>query len=183
MIILDIFKYFAQFPLKDGVLRLFSNGKSQMVGYSSLLASIIEMPKHSRIQSLTGFVFGPDEDTIKMQIDKCEGYILFVDYGEINSSTDSKNSIQNNWKMAFTVMGKITGGSDPVEYALHSESTLSIAKNILSMIHSDQAESSWLKELSKSYYLAPFEHKGWSCRGWSVVFDREAADMLNIKNL
>lgn len=183
MIILDIFKYFAQFPKKENVLKLFSNGKSSLPGYSELLAFITNMTVHSRIPSLTGFVFGADEEVIKMQVDKCEGFILFVDYGEINAGTDSRNSIQNNWKMAITIMGKLSSEVDPVENALNSESALSIARSILSMMLADQTECSWLKELSKSYYLAPFDHKGWSCHGWSVVFEREGADMLNLKNL
>jgi len=183
MIIQDIFKYFAQFPVKANVLKLFANGKSSLAGYGELMTFITNMAIHTRIPSLTGFVFGSDEEVIKLQIDKCAGNIMFVEYGEINAGTDNRNSIKNNWKMAFTIMAKQSTDADPIEVALNSESTLSIARSILSMMLADQTECSWLKELSKSYYLAPFDHKGWSCHGWSVVFEREGADMLNLKNL
>lgn len=181
MIILDIFKYFARFPQKENVLKVFTNGKSSLSGYALLKEYVTSMTDHSRINNLTGFIFGSDQDSIKMQIDKINGYLLFVEYGEINAGTDQRNSIKNNWKMAFTIMGKQSTDADPVEVAIHAEETLSIARSILSMMIVDQSECSWLKELSKSYYLAPFDHKGWFCHGWSVVFEREGADMLNLK--
>lgn len=182
MNVIDIFKYFASFPLKSAVDKIFSNGKSTITGYAELRTEISNLAVHSRIADIKGFVFGSDEDFINLQVSKMNDTFLFLEYGELNSSKDNKNSISNSWPIAVSILKKLDNERDPVEFALNSNSTLSIIRAMLIAMTEDQSTFSWLKYLSDNYEIVPLNHKKWSAYGWTLLFKMEGADLLNVKN-
>ena len=183
MIILDLFKYFAQFPERQAVLDLFFSNRSGLSGYGSLKTYVETMPVHSRIESITGFAFGENEASVKRHVLDLTGTFMYVDFGDLSTSRDQRNSIRNTFKVAVTVAMKTGGSLDAVEYAIASDETMKLVQSLLQMMNADQSESSWLKELSNQYEIVPFDAPEWQSHGWSILFDRVGADMLNIKKL
>lgn len=183
MILLDVFKYFAKFPLRKAVQDAFASGKSSFSGYDPIKAYVEEMSEHSIFPSITGFIIGADEESVLKQLNSVNGTFMFFDYGEIGASKDARNCIQNSWVLAITIANKLSTDCDIIEFALNSDLMLSFIRDILVKIELDQKEKPWLKELSNSYQLVPFNVKERNSHGWTLVFTREGADMLNIKNL
>lgn len=181
--IISIFQYFAQFPLRAGVLSLFANGRSDMHQYDTLLASLSNATIHSRIPEIQHYVFGQDYESVKSRIDQISGTYLFIDYGDIDSSRDKNNSISDTVKMAATIACKISSKSDLVEQAIVSSDTLQLANQLRALMHRDQSSHPWLKELSDHQEVVPFVSKEFSSVGWSIIFTREAADMFDLKSL
>lgn len=183
MRVTDIFKYFAAFPTKSEVLKIFSNGKSSLGSYDDLKAYIQDLTDQKNISGLNGFVFGSEEENLNTQISRQRDNFLFIEYGDISSSRDQRNSISNSWNIAISVLSKIDSGRDPVEFMLKSEESLQIIIEMLRFVDTDQNSVSWLKYIANNYELAPFSHKAWSAYGWTILAKIEGADLLNIKNL
>ena len=78
------FLYFAQYPAKDGVLAMFTNGSGDMPGYNTLVKALKALPESSRIPEIANYVYGQSFDELKQRIDKLVGSFLFVDYGEMD---------------------------------------------------------------------------------------------------
>lgn len=96
--ILDVFKYYAQFPKLEGVKEIFANGKSEYPLYTQLEDYIDNMSSHSLIPEIDGYVFGQSYDDVKAQIGKLTGSYLFVDFGSFTSNRGSTvNSIQETF--------------------------------------------------------------------------------------
>jgi hypothetical protein len=181
--ILDILKYFAKYPTRAAVIAAFSNGRSDFSTYATLMAYINNMSDHSRLPDVKGFVFGENYDAVKAHIHQLTEIYLYVDYGELNSSRDAKNAIHDVFKMGATIAMKIPNNYDQIECALASEQCLTIIRDMVRLILADQKEIPWLKEIGTDYTIVPFDAKEFSSYGWTLLFERKGADMLNIKNL
>lgn len=79
MVILDTLKYFAQFPSREGVYSMFTNGSSSSFpAYSEVQQYIAALPQ-ARIPDISGFVFGQSFDHVKRRIDALTGtYLLWT---------------------------------------------------------------------------------------------------------
>ena len=53
----DQFLYFAQYPSRDGVLAMFTNGSSDFPGYNDLVASLRSLPDESRVPEIANYVY------------------------------------------------------------------------------------------------------------------------------
>lgn len=183
MIVIDTIKYFAKFPAKEWVLKAFASGKSPVSGYAQLKAEITAMTEHSLIPEIEGFIIGADIEDVKKSIDNQSGVFMFFDYGELSSSRTQQNSIENRWSCSITIANKMNAECDTLEFGINSDNMLSLAQRLLAKMNTDQEHCSWLRTLSQNYTLIPFDVKQLSAYGWSILFEREGADMLNIKNL
>lgn len=183
MIILETLRYLAKFPLRESMLKAFSSGKSSVPGYSAFKDYVSTMPVHSVIPEIKGFVVGADIDDVKAKIENQDGVFMFFDYGELASSRDSKNTINDRWQCSITIANKMDGERDTLEFAINSDNMQAICRQILCLMLEDQQRCSWLKQLGTNYSLVPFDVKPLSAYGWSILFEREGADMLNVKNL
>lgn len=183
MIILDTIKYFAKFPDRQSVLKAFTSGKSSISGYAALKDYVTQMSEHSLLPSIKGFIIGSDIEDVKNRIEAQTDIFLFFDYGEISSNINQKNTIENSWTCSVTIANKMNEESDTLEFGLNSDNMLTIAKDVLAQMYSDQQQTPWLKNLGQNYRIVPFDVKQLSAYGWSILFEKEGADMLNIKNL
>lgn len=179
--IFQIFKYYAQFPDLKGVISLFANGKSDIPAYIALRDEIQNIPTHSRIPEIKHYVFGQSYDSVKSRIDQISGTYLFLEFGEIESIRDRRNSIQDTFDLAVTIASKIQTTSDLVEQAIISQQTLGLIHQLRTLQHEDQARQSWLKEISDRHTIVPFVAREFASLGWTIVFKREGADLLNLK--
>lgn len=123
--ILDLFRYFARFPKKEGVVSMFANGSSDFIQYAELLEYAKNLPEPI-MPKLENLVFGQSYDYVKKRVDNITGNYLFVDFGEFTSSRDARNSIIDQQKLAVTIAMKVSDSADMVETAIVSEMTLSL---------------------------------------------------------
>lgn len=181
--ILDVFKYYAQFPRLEGVLGIFANGESDLPLYMQLKEYIHAMPLHSRIPEIDNYVFGQSYDDVKSQIGKLTGSYLFVDFGSVMSTRDQRNSLQESFELAITIASKIPDTADLVEIAIITDRLLQLINKLRACQISDRTKHPWLKELSDKHNITPFVAPEFSSIGWTIIFTREGTDILNVKEL
>lgn len=181
--ILDVFKYYAQFPKLEGVKEIFANGEGASPLYAQLKEYMDNMPVHSRIPEIDGYVFGQSYDDVKAHIGKLTGSYLFVDFGSVLSNRDQRNSIQETFELAVTIASKIPAATDLVEIAITTDRLLRLTNKLRAFQINDRAKHPWMKELSNKHSIIPFVAPEFSSIGWTITFAREGADMLDVKEL
>jgi hypothetical protein len=180
--ILELLKYFARFPKKEGVVSMFTNGSSNFYQYAELLKHIIDLPEPI-IPELENFVFGQSYDYVKKRVDNITGNYLFVDFGEFTSSRDACNSMLDRQKLAATIAMKVSDAADMVETAIASEITLSLLAKLRQrlILDSRSEELSWLDKVSESHDIIPFVSSEFKSIGWTMMFTSTAADLFGVK--
>lgn len=177
----DQFLYFAQYPSKDGVRAILTNGASDFPGYNDLAESLDKLPNVSRLPEIANYVYGQSFEELKQRIDKLVGSFLFVDYGELNMSADGRNSYQVTQRIAITVASKMTNRADAAEYMLASDSTLRLLSKIHAWMIADaeEGELDWISrgELDKAEII-PFVASELSSVGWTLMLNCIAPDTL-----
>jgi len=180
------FLYFAQYPAKDGVLAMFTNGSGDTPGYNALVKALKALPESSRVPEIANYVYGQSFDELKQRIDKLVGSFLFVDYGEMDMLASQPGSFRISQRMAVTVAFKMPNSADAAEYMLASDATL----RLLSQVHAwliadaDAGNIDWLSrsELDKAE-IVPFVATELSSAGWTLMLSCVAPDTLNTHTL
>ena len=175
------FLYFAQYPSKEGVRAILTNGASDFPGYNDLAESLDKLPNVSRLPEIANYVYGQSFDEFRQLIDKLVGSFLFVDYGELNMSADGRNSYQVTQRIAITVASKMTNRADAAEYMLASDSALRLLSKIHAWMIADaeEGELDWISrgELDKAEMI-PFVATELSSVGWTLMLNCVAPDTL-----
>lgn len=182
----DQFLYFAQYPAKEGILAMFTNGSSEFPGYNDLVATLRDLPNVSRVPEIANYVYGQSFDELKQRIDKLVGSFLFVDYGEVDMQGDGRNSYQCTQRMAVTVANKMTNRADAGEYMLASDEML----RLLSKVHAwlladaDAGNIDWLSrgDLDKAEII-PFVASELYSVGWTMMISCIGPDTLGTHDL
>lgn len=184
--ILNQFLYFAQYPSKEGIRAILTNGSSDFPGYNELTEALDNLPDMSRIPEIANYVYGQSFDELKQRIDKLAGSFLFVDYGELNMLADGRNSYQITQRIAITVANKMTNRADAAEYMLASDATLRLLSRVHAWMLADaeQGNIEWLSrgELDKAEII-PFVATELSSIGWTLMLSCIAPDTLGIHYL
>ena len=179
--ILNQFLYFAQYPSKEGIRAILTNGSSDFPGYNELAEALDNLPDMSRIPEIANYVYGQSFDELKQRIDKLAGSFLFVDYGELNMLADGRNSYQITQRIAITVANKMTNRADAAEYMLASDATLRLLSRVHAWMLADaeQGNIEWLSrgELDKAEII-PFVATELSSIGWTLMLSCIAPDTL-----
>ena len=140
----------------------------------------------SRLPEIANYVYGQSFDELKQRIDKLVGSFLFVDYGELNMSTDGRNSYQITQRIAITVASKMTNRADAAEYMLASDNTLRLLSEIHAWMIADAEEGNidWISrgELDKAEMI-PFVASELSSVGWTLMLSCVAPDTLGTHRL
>ncbi len=182
----DQFLYFAQYPSKEGIRAILTNGSSDFPGYNDLSDSLDHLPDVSRIPEIRNYIYGQSFDELKQRIDKLVGSFLFVDYGELNMSADGRNSYQVTQRIAITVANKMTNRADAAEYMLASDNTLRLLSEIHAWMIADAEEGNidWVSrgELDKAEFV-PFVATELSSVGWTLMLSCVAPDTLSTHRL
>jgi hypothetical protein len=180
--LINLFLFFSRFADAQGVTGLFTRGRSEMPGYDALMKLAADIPSDNRMPDMD-YVFGANFDAVATRVAAIKDYYLFVDYGEIECSTDKSNRMQESARIAVTVARRMKDFSgDMVEHLLASEECLCRLTSIRRTLIKEQAPHPWLKDLSRSHTLSPFLSKELSSIGWSLLFTREAYDSFGVKS-
>ena len=182
MIILDLLKFFSAFPDRDGVLDLFANGQSSLPGYRELQRFVHLLPA-PLIPEIKYLVFGQSLEAVKSRVAKIGGTYMFVDFGEFSCQRDRQNNIKDTQRMAVTIAAKRGNAADCVEEALLSDLTLRLANEVRARMLTAPTQATWLQYLADSHTIVPFESKELTSLGWSIMFNIEASDWFDFKQL
>ena len=179
------FLYFAQYPSKDGVLAMFTNG-SGTPDYDALVKALKALPESSRVPEITNYVYGQSFDELKQRIDKLVGSFLFVDYGEMDMLGSQPGSFRISQRMAVTVACKMPNHADAAEYMLASDTTLRLLTKVHAWLiaDADAGNIDWLSrsELDKAE-IVPFVATELSSPGWTLMLSCSAPDTLDTHTL
>lgn len=180
--ILDLLKYFARFPKKEGVVSMFANGSSDFLQYAELLGYVRNLPEPV-MPGLENLVFGQSYEYVKRRVDNITGNYLFVDFGEFTSSRDTHNSILDSQKLAATIAMKVSDSADMVETAIASEITLSLLAELRKrlILDSRSEDLPWLDKISAGHDIIPFVSPELKSIGWTLMFSSSAADLFETK--
>lgn len=186
IMIKEQFLYFAQFPNREGVSAILTNGTSEFPDYERLVQDLNSLPRSARVPEIENYVYGQSFDELKQRIDKLIGSFLFVDYGELDMQGDGRNSFQVSQRLAVTVACKMSNRADVAEYMLASDTTL----RLLSRVHAwmladaDAGNVDWLSRgtLDKAEII-PFVATELHAIGWTLMMNCSAADTLGTHDL
>ena len=182
----DQFLYFAQYPSKEGVRAILTNGSSDFPGYNELVEALDKLPDMSRIPEIANYIYGQSFDELKQRIDKLVGSFLFVDYGELNMLDDGRNFYQITHRIAITVANKMTNRADAAEYMLASDATLRLLSKVHAWMLADAEAGNieWLSrgELDKAEII-PFVATELSSVGWTLMLSCTSPDSLGTHQL
>lgn len=187
--ILDLIKYFAKFPTKAGLLKMFVRGESSLPAYASLLAYINALPDESVMPEIENYVVASSLDKVKGFVSGFYGVqtYLMLDYGEISSMPDERDSLQDNMRLAVTVACHLDNNADLVEDNIASDITLGIANRLRAHVMADsrnQALGHGIKNIiGGAHQIVPFESKELQSVGWTIAFSLDATDLLDVSEL
>lgn len=177
------FLYFAQYPSRNGILAMFTNGTSHFEGYNTLVAELSQLPQTSRVPEIDNYVYGQSFEELQARIDKCIGSFLFVDYGEMSMTANNHNTYELTQRLAVTVAFKMPNRSDAAEHMLASDKTLSLLSKVHAamLADADKGNIEWLSrgELSRAEYV-PFVATELHSVGWTLMLSCIAPDTLQI---
>lgn len=177
------FLYFAQYPSRNGILAMFTNGTSHFESYNTLVAELSQLPQTSRVPEIDNYVYGQSFEELQARIDKCIGSFLFVDYGEMSMTANHHNTYELTQRLAVTVAFKMPNRSDAAEHMLASDKTLSLLSKVHAamLADADKGNIEWLSrgELSRAEYV-PFVATELHSVGWTLMLSCIAPDTLQI---
>lgn len=177
------FLYFAQYPSRNGILAMFTNGKSHFESYNTLVAELSQLPQTSRVPEIDNYVYGLSFEELQARIDKCIGSFLFVDYGEMSMTANNHNTYELTQRLAVTVAFKMPNRSDAAEHMLASDKTLSLLSKVHAamLADADKGNIEWLSraELARAEYV-PFVATELHSVGWTLMLSCIAPDTLQI---
>lgn len=177
------FLYFAQYPSRNGILAMFTNGTSYFESYNTLVAELSQLPQTSRVPEIDNYVYGQSFEELQARIDKCIGSFLFVDYGEMSMTANNHNTYELTQRLAVTVAFKMPNRSDAAEHMLASDKTLSLLSKVHAamLADADKGNIEWLSrgELSRAEYV-PFVASELHSVGWTLMLSCIAPDTLQI---
>lgn len=177
------FLYFAQYPSRNGILAMFTNGTSHFESYNTLVAELSQLPQTSRVPEIDNYVYGQSFEELQARIDKCIGSFLFVDYGEMSMTANNHNTYELTQRLAVTVAFKMPNRSDAAEHMLASDKTLSLLSKVHAamLADADKGNIEWLgrAELARAEYV-PFVATELHSVGWTLMLSCVAPDTLQI---
>lgn len=177
------FLYFAQYPSRNGILAMFTNGTSHFESYNTLVAELSQLPQTSRVPEIDNYVYGQSFEELQARIDKCIGSFLFVDYGEMSMTANNHNTYELTQRLAVTVAFKMPNRSDAAEHMLASDKTLTLLSKVHAamLADADKGNIEWLSrsELAQAEYV-PFVASELHSVGWTLMLSCIAPDTLQI---
>ncbi len=185
--LLDLFKYFAQFPEREGIERgIATKGESCMPEYEKVLGEIAEMPMGTVVHGIDNYVYGQSFDELKQRIDKLVGSFLFVDYGEVDMQGDGKRSFECTQRIAVTVAMKLPSTADMLERIISNDRTLQMLSKIHSRIMADAETDQlyWMdRDSVENCEIVPFVSAELQSYGWTLLLSAKGMDILDTHRL
>lgn len=169
--ILELLKYYAKFPKREGVLNMFASGRSDMPEYEAVKKDIEALTEHSLL-SIEGMILAANFDAMKSELDRTKAdSVLMIDWGEITSQKE-KLTLVDSWKIAVTVMYKLGKKDDLVEQAILYDRAMRTISDIRDIMRKDKERVTWMKEIGDTSTASPFCSPEFGMVGWTLIFER-----------
>lgn len=181
--LLDLFKYFATFPKREGVLKGIANkGESSMPEYQEMVTAINDLPGEGTVPEIENYVYGQSFEELKERLSKLTGSFIFVDYGEVDMKSDGIRSFECTQRIAVTVAMKLPATHDMMERMIANERTLQMLGKVHAHMMAD-AEMGilyWMDRNSvENCEMVPFVSAELQSYGWTLMIDATGADLLD----
>ena len=185
--ILDLFKYFAKFPMVENVTKgIATKGKSDMSEYEKVLAELGGMTDCNLVPELQNYVYGQSFDELKTRIANLTGSFLFVDYGEVDMQGDGRRNFECTQRIAVTVAQKLPSTADMLERLIVNDRTLQMLSKVHARMMAD-AEMDMLywmdRESVENCEIVPFASAELQSYGWTLMLSAKAPDILDTHRL
>ncbi|MFR1241144.1 MAG: hypothetical protein ACLSDJ_08435 [Butyricimonas faecihominis] len=170
----DVLEYFARFPERDAVIRMFNKGKSNYPVYGKLLDKIQNAPKeeHSLFPEIEDFIFDVTEETVIKKIDSIGGIFLFVDYGDIRTEELFPVKVrQNVFTLALTIAKRVNERDfDNIERLIIADEMYVLLQRIIEIMRKDT--NPFMKRVTFPLSSTPaISRSVLQSVGWTVKFD------------
>lgn len=176
-ILKDIFLYMSQFVPKAAVCKLFVLGSGK--GYDSLRREAMTAPDHNRIEHITDFIFGIDDEAVRKRISAVTGLYMFVDYSTISSSISTIDVKTDSFRLAVTVAHPTPEDQDQATELLWQDRALSVMRCIRRQMRDDFDRQKAVFWLEFPTTIQPFvAHQLANSIGWTMEFDVRGIDMV-----
>lgn len=178
----DTFKYFAKYPLMEGVMKNFQrSAASPADAYDIYKASIAAISPNSLISGLTDYIFGADIMAVRQRIESTTGYYLFIDYGNIYSSElEPMKTQQEEFVISITIAKKSQPDDiDPVQEMIIADTTMSMLSQLKDLVKADAKTNHFLKYLTFPADITPwFAPDLFNSIGWTMTFKVTGYSMI-----
>lgn len=185
--LLELFRYFAKFPLCDNAMKgIATKGESNMPEYAKTLEELTTMGEHSLIPEIEHYVYGQSFDELKERLSKLTGSFLFADYGEMDMQEDGRRSLQCTQRIAVTVAFRLSSNADMLERIICSDRSLQMVSKIHAqmMADSEQGRLEWMErdDLDRAEYV-PFVSAELQSYGWTLMLSVMGSDILDVHEM
>lgn len=177
MLLQDIFIYFAKYLTETAVAKAF-NKSAAGPDYEAFRKKALAAAQ-GLFPAISDYVFGVDEELVKRKISQVKDTYLFIDYGNIASSTNSYDVKTDALQLAVTVARPISSNSyDQAEEILITEELLNIIARIRDDMRYDRSDP-FVRRLTFPNDITPFFARELSNSfGWTLMFQLKGIDLL-----
>lgn len=174
----EIFLYFAKYIHTSVMERIFTKAAADGSPYR-LLREKAMATAEGIFPEITDYIFGVDEETVRQRISYVRGTYMFVDYGNISSSEDSRSVKSDEFNLAVTIARPRSSASvDMAEEILLADSLLQIVAAIRNDMRRDDSDS-FVQRLMFPHDIIPFFAAELSnSSGWTLMFKMKGVDWL-----
>ena len=178
----EIFKYFAKFPAKSGVLAM-ANVGSQSPDYKALISDLQStLPEQSILPSVAHYLYVQSFEELQDRLPHLPGTFLMVDYGEITMTTDGRRSVRGTMRLAVTIATRLDQRTDGLARLLASDATLHQVTTLYTHLITDVEKARFPYASRDTIYdseIVPFVATELSASGWTLMLDITSPDPLN----
>jgi hypothetical protein len=174
--LIEIVKYFAQFPDRAGVLKNFSKSNSIFSEYLELKNYIDALPA-AQMPAIKDFIFTDSDEELSDRIKNIKSYFMLIEWGPIvvNDPEPSARNRYGNWHFAVNIAHPTNDkGFDKMEYMILSSKTLEYLMQLCNLITANDEEiCDGRRYMESAINIAPIDPYLFSgCIGWSLSFQK-----------
>lgn len=177
-IIIEIFKYFARFVGREGVMRNFSAGEGSQ--YEDLKTFGSALPAASSFSEIDDYIFGVNESSVEKRIKNVEGIYLFIDYGNFTTVENDKKVKTDELHLAVTVAKPLNIATvDLVSEVILADKLLNIIRKIRTALIRDKSDC-FVQQLKFPSEITPWYAREFNnSTGWTMIFKLSGIDILS----
>ena len=181
-LIQDTFKYFAKYPVLNGVLKNFQRTAADPAdAYDTFKATIAALTPNSLISGLQDYIFGADILAIQKRIENTTGIYLYIDYGNISDTLMEPMKTEiGTFTIGVTIAKKSQPDDlDPVQQLLIADATMAMLSQLKDIAKADAHTNKFLKNLTFPLDITPwFAPDFFNSIGWTMTFQTRGVHLI-----
>ena len=174
-ILIDLIKYFAKFPDRPGVLKLFSRTTERITGYDTLKNYITALPAALNPE-IKDFIVSTDETVVSQRIRNAASFFMLLEYAGLASTAPNRAYIRESAFNLSVIIAHTNNkpGYDIVEEQLIMDQALETVTKIAKQMEVDNQDMcSNRRFMPGSVSIQPIEPAMlYGCIGWSLTMTK-----------